>query len=152
MTNHSLFTGPAKSCSNTLLRQIASCVLESAFLWKSLSTHTYIYMCNRILLLQQVTKKIKWYWICVTCCWDKTLLQRQRYYSQKLSIIDKAICRCDVSPWHVAAACRLVSTDLNGSYVKHKNNCTWKIVQWSFPCVEHFSTIHENTWIKISYS
>ena len=37
MTNHSLCTGPAKSCSNTLPRQIISCVLKSKFLWKSLS-------------------------------------------------------------------------------------------------------------------
>ena len=37
MTNHFLCTGPAKSCSNTLAWQITWCVLESQFVWKSLS-------------------------------------------------------------------------------------------------------------------
>ena len=39
------------------------------------------------------------------------LLQRQRF-SQNYSSTHEAICRCNVSPRHVAATCRLVCTDL----------------------------------------
>lgn len=127
-------------CFNKLLH-----VYWSLHFCENLYLHIYIYIyAQQNFVAATSHKKIKWYWICVTCCWDKTLLQRQRYYSQKLSIIHKAICRCDVSPWHVAAACRLVSTDLNGSYVKHKNNCTWKIVQWSFPCWTFFDNTRKH--------
>ena len=39
------------------------------------------------------------------------MLQRQRF-SQNFSSTHEAICRCDVSPRHVAATCRQVCTDL----------------------------------------
>ena len=43
--------------------------------------------------------------------WRQILLQRQRF-SQKFSSTHEAICRCNMSPRHVAATCRLVCTDL----------------------------------------
>ena len=51
---------------------------------------------------------------CCTLCdllRRQLLLQRQRF-SQKFSSTHEAICRCNGSPRHVAAACRLECTDL----------------------------------------
>ena len=70
---------------------------------------------NRILSLQQVAKnqvRLNLY----------DFLQRQRF-SQKSSSTHQAICRCNVSPRHVAATCRPVCTDLKGldqcKYIAH---------------------------------
>ena len=50
-------------------------------------------------------QKIKSDRICATCRGDKILLQRQRF-SPNFSSTHEAICRCDVSPQHVAATSR----------------------------------------------
>ena len=44
------------------------------------------------------------------------MLQRQRLH--KNYPVREAICRCDVSPRHIAATYRLVCTDLNVSIIK----------------------------------
>ena len=54
-------------------------------------------------------QKIKSDKICATCRGDKTLLQRERF-SQNFSSTHEAICRCDVSPQHVAATSRRTCT------------------------------------------
>ena len=84
--DHSVCTGPATSCSNTLRRHIASSVLE---------------------------KFVKIF-VSATCCCNKILLQRERL-SQKLSSTHGAICRCDVSLQHVAATSRRTCTDTGWS-------------------------------------
>ena len=78
-TDHSMCTGRATSCSNTVRRHVAATnrfVCTGEFLWKFVST-TEFYYCNK-------SQKIKSDWICATCCGDKILLQRQRF-SQKFS-------------------------------------------------------------------
>ena len=129
MTNHSLRTGPAKSCSNTLPRQIISCVLESKFLWKSLSLEQNFvaatsrknsndtefvqlvaltklcYYCenlclwNRILLVQPVVKNQMILNLC-------NLLHRQNSVSET-KIFTKIIqyTRSDLLLWCVAVTC-----------------------------------------------
>ena len=54
-------------------------------------------------------KSYKFCLICffATCCCNKIMLQRRKF-SQKFSITDEAICRCDVSLRHVATTCRLL--------------------------------------------
>ena len=100
-TDHSMWwTGRATSCSNKVRRHVAatnSFVCTGEFLGKSLSLQRKC-RCNK-------SQKIKSGWICVTCCGDKILLQRQRS-SQKLSSTREAICLCDMSPHRVAATSR----------------------------------------------
>ena len=54
-------------------------------------------------------QKIKSDRICATFYGDNILLQRQRF-SQKFSRTHEAICRCNVSPQHVAATIRPTCT------------------------------------------
>ena len=88
---------------DTLLWQIASCVLEN--FWENLC------LCNGILSLQQVAKNQ----IRLNLC---DLLRRQnsvaatKIFTKILQYTHEAICCCDVSPNRVAANCRLVCTDL----------------------------------------
>ena len=83
-------------------RQIASCVLENFC--------ENLCRCNRI-CRRNKSHRFSLIWFFATCCSDKILLRRQRF-SQKFSGTHEAICRCNVSPRHVAATCRLVCTDL----------------------------------------
>ena len=83
-------------------RQIASCVLENLC--------ENICLRNKILSLQQVAKNQIRLNLC-DLLRRQILLQRQRF-SQKFSCTYEAICRCNMSPRHVAATCRLVCTDL----------------------------------------
>ena len=48
-------------------------------------------------------QKLKSDIICVTFCSDKILLQRQRFSQIYFFSTHEVICRCDVSPQHVAA-------------------------------------------------
>ena len=106
-TDHSVCTGSATSYSNISRRQsqlqIASCVLGNFV--KIFVSPTEFCRCNK-------SHKFWLIWFFATCCCDKILLQRQRF-SHNFSSTHEAICRCDVSPRHVAATCRLVCTDLN---------------------------------------
>ena len=107
-TDHSVCTGPATSCSNMLRRHIAATnrfVCTAEILWKSLSLQ------QNFVTATSRTDSV-WFDFFAACCCDKILLQGQRF-SQKFSSTHEAICRCDVSQRHVAATCRLVSTDLN---------------------------------------
>ena len=112
VTDHSVCTGPAASCSNMLRRHIAATNRSD----KSLR----VYCRNFVKIFVSATEfcrcdkphKFCLIWFFATCCCDKILLQRQRF-SQKFSSTHEAICRCDVSQWHVAATCRLVCTNLN---------------------------------------
>ena len=102
-TYYSMCTGRATSCSNKVRRQIASCVLENFS--KNLCLR------NKILSLQQVAKNQ----IRLNLC---DLLRRQNSVAatkifRNFSSTHEAICRCNVSPRHVAATCRLVCTDLD---------------------------------------
>ena len=103
--DHSVCTGPATSCSNTLRRHIASSVLEK-FVKIFVSATEF---CRR-----DKSHKFCPIWFFATCCCDKILLQRERL-SQKLSSTHGAICRCDVSPQHVAATSRRTCTDTGWS-------------------------------------
>ena len=87
---------------DTPQRQIASCVAENFC--------ENLCLRNRILSLQQVAKNQIRLNLC-DLLRRQILLQRQRF-SQKLSNTHEAICRCNVSPRHVAATCCLVCTDL----------------------------------------
>ena len=86
----------ATSCSNTLQRQVAatnSVVCAGKFLWKSLSPqHNFVAARSRKKSNQTEFVRLAF------CCCDKTLLQRQRFSSQKFSYTHEGICRCDVSP------------------------------------------------------
>ena len=104
-TEHSLRTGPAGQATrydDTPQWQIASCGLEKFCIVKEFVSP----MCR--------TNSV----ICIAanCCCDKILLQRQRLH--KNYPLHEAICRCDMSPRHIAATCRLVCTDLNLSIIK----------------------------------
>ena len=104
-TEHSLRTGPAGQATrygDTSQWQIASCGLEKFCIVKEFVSA----MCR--------TNSVIWF--AATCCCDKILLQRQRLH--KNYPLHKAICRCDMSPRHIAATCRLVCTDLNVSIIK----------------------------------
>ena len=105
-TDHSVCTGrrlvAATRWGDTSQRQIASCVLENfceifvsaAEFCRAATSRKKSIRLNLCDLLQR-----------------QILLQRQRF-SQKFSRTHEAICRCNVSPRHVAATCRLVCTDL----------------------------------------
>ena len=95
-------TVAATKWGDTSQRQIASCVLENFC--------ENLCLRNRILSLQQVAKNQIRLNLC-DLLRRQILLQRQRF-SQKLSGTHEATCRCNVSPRHVAATCRLVCTDL----------------------------------------
>ena len=88
----------AATCRDgTLQQQIALCVLE--YFCENLCSATEFCRSNML-------QKIKSDRICATCRGDKILLQRQRF-SQNFCSTHEAICRCDVSPQHVAAtSCR----------------------------------------------
>ena len=92
----------ATRCGDTPQRQIASCVLENFC--------ENLCLRNKILSLQQVAKNQIRLNLC-DLLRRQILLQRQRF-SQKFSCTYEAICRCNMSPRHVAATCRLVCTDL----------------------------------------
>ena len=94
--------GAATCPGDTLQRQIAWYVLEDFC--------ENLFRCNKILSSQQVAQ-IQSDLIFSTCCSDKILLGRQRF-SQKSSNTHQAICRCNVSPRHVAATCRPMCIDL----------------------------------------
>ena len=79
------------------------CVYWRIFVKNIFVSATEFCCCNK-------SQKIKSDWICATCCGDKILLQQQIF--TKFSSTHEAICRCNVSPRHVAATCRLVCTDL----------------------------------------
>ena len=108
--NHSVCTGRAISCCNKLRDrsqwQIARCVL------RLVNSCANLCLSNRILSPQQVAQIQSYFWFFATCCPDKSLLRRQRFW-QKFSSIQRAICRSDVSPQRVAGTCRLVCSDLN---------------------------------------
>ena len=81
----------APTCpDDTSQRQIASCVLKNFC--------ENLCLCNRF-CRSNTLQKIKSDRICATCRGDKILLQRH-----------EAICRCDVSPQHVAATSRRTCT------------------------------------------
>ena len=79
------------------------CVYWRIFVKNIFVSATEFCCCNK-------SQKIKSNWICATCCGDKILLEQQIF--TKFSSTHEAICRCNVSPRHVAATCRLVCTDL----------------------------------------
>ena len=81
-----------------LLQQIASCLLEN---FVKIFVYTAEF-CRRNKL-----HEFNLISFCVTRCGDKILLRRQRF-SQKFSSTHEAICRCNLSPWRVAATCYLV--------------------------------------------
>ena len=87
LIDHSVCTGRATSCRNTLLRQIASCVVHN-FCGKSVS---------KIAFCSSASRKKSNQTIYATFCGGKILLQRQRFL-QKFSSIHNAICRCNASP------------------------------------------------------
>ena len=88
---------------DTSQRQIALCQYWRIFAKNIFVSATEFCCCNK-------SQKIKSDWICATCCGDKILLQQQIF--TKFSSTHEAIYRCNVSPRHVAATCRLVCTDL----------------------------------------
>ena len=102
VADHSVCTGQASSCCNTMWQHIAVTnhfVCAGEFLWVSATE-----FCRR-----NKSHKFCLIWFSATCCCNKLLLRRQRF-SQKFSSTHKAIRRCDVLPWHVAATCCLVCT------------------------------------------
>ena len=91
----------AATCRGDILQlQIASCVLENFC--------ENLYRCNRI-CRRNKSHRFSLIWFFATCCSDKILLRRQRF-SQKFSSTYEAICRCDVSPYLVAATSRQTCT------------------------------------------
>ena len=97
-------TGRATSCCNTLWQHIA--VTNHFVYWR---IFVKIYVSATELCRRNKSQKFCLIWFSATCCCHKLLLPRQRF-SQKFSSTHKAICRCDVLLWHVAATCRQVCT------------------------------------------
>ena len=124
-------TGPATSCSNTVRRHLASCVLDNFLKIFDSATE----FCRR-----NKSQKIKSDWICATCCGDKILLQRQRF-SQKFSSTHEGISRCNVLPRHVAATCHLVSGGGVLPYITYAGMCRPK-GSWFFEAPDLERGIH----------
>lgn len=93
-------------------------VRTGELLWKSCPCN-----CNRILRRNE-SHRFYLIWFLATYCCDKILSQRRRFW-QKFPRTHEAICRCDVSPRHVTATCRLmpVPTLIVGAIWTGKTYC-----------------------------